>query len=324
MQIPKKLLEAISKEAEGVTLRNTSAAREELTDRYRSKEKKRDFITTDAHRIAYIASRMPATFAVVKTVLQEIKSRHPEFQPKTVLDLGAGPGTVMWAACEIFPSIERMTLFEKDSALASIGKRMATFNENHSVRSAEWQHYDLESVKTIPKQDLIVLSYSVGELNTSIIPALIESCWQAAEHLVIIEPGTPVGFERIRAIRAQLINLGCHMTAPCPHTLACPMSGGDWCHFSQRVERSSLHRRIKGGSLGYEDEKFSYVAVSKIPCKLPYARILRHPIRHSGHMSLTLCTADNGLQQVTISKRTPETYRMARKLDWNDAFEDKP
>ncbi len=97
------------------------------------------------------------------------------------------------------------------------------------------------------------------------------------------------------------------------------MKGGDWCHFAERVARTSLHRKIKGGSLGHEDEKFSYVIVSKTQGNLPPARILRHPLKHPGNITFTLC-AQEGLKQEIVSKRTPDKYKKARKLEWGDAW----
>ncbi len=314
MNLPETLQKAIEKEASRYSLQEVSDAREELTQKYRERAKNRSFMTTEAERCAYLLARLPATYAVIQRVLQEI----PLDTVETLLDLGAGPGTAMWAAGDHFSQLKQMTLIENDPLLISLGKRLA---QDSPYSNAEWLQQDMEQLKIEIPHDIVILSYSVGELTPSSIPGLIEKCWNLTrQYLVVIEPGTPLGFERIRSIRSQLIAMKAHMVAPCPHALECPMSGGDWCHFSERVERSSLHRRIKKGALGYEDEKFSYLVFSKMPTELPSSRVLRHPQKHSGHISLTLCT-DQGLKQEIVSKRTPETYKQARKLDWGDKFE---
>lgn len=320
MHIPEELQIAIEKEIESFGLNRLLEARQELTERYRTQNSKQHYISNDEQRCAYIAARMPATYAVVYNVLEEVKSRSATTKLNSLLDLGAGPGTAMWAACEVFPTIDKATLLERDAGLIAIGKRLAAANLESPMSSAHWLMSDLEQVSSLPKHDLITLSYSIGELPNQKIPSLIEKCWEAADQfLVVIEPGTPVGFERIRAIRSQLIEMKANILAPCPGGMTCPMSGGDWCHFSERVERTSIHRRLKEGALGHEDEKYSYIAVSKIPVDLPQARVLRHPSKKSGHVNLTLCTPE-GLKQVTVSKRTPEAYRQAKKAEWGSPF----
>lgn len=322
MNIPEHLQQAIEEETSKYSFKEVLEAREELTDRYRSRRpEKQGFMTTEAQRCAYVTARMPATFAVIYRVMEELQRRKPAIIPKTLLDLGAGPGSVMWAANALFPTIQEITLVEKDADLAALGRRLAGYSDREAIRKAVWQIADMEKEGSYSSHDLVVLSYSVGELAESSRESLIQASWQAtSQFLVVIEPGTPVGFEGIRAIRSQLMSLGAHLVAPCPHELVCPMAGGDWCHFSERIERSSLHRRLKEGSLGYEDEKFSYVIASKTPCILPQSRVLRHPLKRSGHVVLTLCTKDCGLKQETISKRNGEDYKIARKLEWGDTL----
>ena len=57
----------------------------------------------------------------------------------------------------------------------------------------------------------------------------------------------------------------------------------DWCHFAQRLERTSLHRHLKSGELGYEDAKFSYMVAAKEEVARVKARIIRHPLIGKGH-----------------------------------------
>ena len=93
----------------------------------------------------------------------------------------------------------------------------------------------------------------------------------------------------------------------------------DWCHFAARVERSSLHRRIKEAELGYEDEKFSYVALSRQPVALAAARIIRRPAQQPGVIQLELCTPE-GLQSMQVRKRDREAFRAARKAVWGGSL----
>jgi ribosomal protein RSM22 (predicted rRNA methylase) len=101
------------------------------------------------------------------------------------------------------------------------------------------------------------------------------------------------------------------------------MTGSDWCHFAVRLERSAEHRQAKDVSLGYEDEKYSYLIASKIPSSLPTARILRPPQRRSGHTILTLCS-EGHVQQSTISKKQKDLYKQSRKADWGDCWPPTP
>jgi len=85
------------------------------------------------------------------------------------------------------------------------------------------------------------------------------------------------------------------------------------------VERSSLHRRIKDAELGYEDEKFSYVALARQPVDLPEARIIRHPQHRPGLIELETCTPQ-GVRTRRITKRDRDAFRAARQARWGDAI----
>lgn len=95
------------------------------------------------------------------------------------------------------------------------------------------------------------------------------------------------------------------------------MSAPDWCHFAARVDRSSLHRRLKDARLNYEDEKFSYVALLREAAGRPEGRIIRHPQHHPGLIVLETCTP-RGLATRRVTKRDKEEFRWARKAAWGD------
>src|SRR5690606_30783486 len=106
---------------------------------------------------------------------------------------------------------------------------------------------------------------------------------------VIVEPGTPAGWQRILAVRQQLIAAGAHVLAPCPHENPCPIAPPDWCHFARRVARSRLHRLAKDAEVPWEDEKFIYVAASRLPAGAHRPRVLAPPKPGSGKVLLKLC-----------------------------------
>ncbi len=325
MQLPTSLRSAIEQELSGVSFSSLNSAATELSDRYRQQRKADRFITSDVHRLAYMAVRMPATFAAVSKALAQLGE---EFQPESLLDLGAGTGSAAWAAAERFDSLQRFTLIEQDSQLIELGSKLAQESGNEALRSADWRLGNLRNVTEFAPHDLVICSYSLGEIESVAASKIVKSALRAAQQmLIVVEPGTTKGFATVRAIRDQLIEAGAFLVAPCPHSQACPMSPmqedeTDWCHFSARFDRTSLHRRLKGGSLGYEDEKFSYIAAAKVPATSETARVIRHPLRQPGFTQLQLCTPE-GLKTLSITKRDKEAWKRARKTDWGDGFDNR-
>ena len=318
MQLPAELSQAIEKVASSFAPKDLARAAKELTNAYRGERNGRPQLDS-VHRAGYLVTRLPATYAVLTQVLGECAIRAPGLRVNSMLDLGAGPGTAMWAAASHFPELERVTLIEDDSEWIELGKRLAASNKS-SAALADWIQGSISADLPSGNYDLVTISYALNELRRSEVPQVVQSAWtRAAKLLAIVEPGTPSGFEVIREVRAELIQQGAFIVAPCPHVSACPMRDGNWCHFAQRLPRSSEHRQAKGAELGFEDEKFSYVVCARQAARLPNARILRHPRKHSGHIELELCTAE-GLKRETVSRKQGERYRQARKAEWGDEF----
>lgn len=302
MQLPPHVRRSIEARAEAIGFTALKRAAAALSGAYR--EGKPTRLKSDDDIAAYLVTRMPATYAAARATLDEL----PELPIASILDAGAGSGAASLAASERFTSARELTLIERDPSLADT--------------SHEWLPHariltaDLTGMREFPPHDLVIAAYALGEIQSDLIAQL----WEAARvALVVIEPGTPGGAARIRAIRERLLVLGAHMAAPCPAAMPCPLMEPDWCHFAARVERSSLHRRVKGGDLGHEDEKFSYVAVVRDPVTLAGARVIRHPQHHPGLIELQLCTAA-GPRSERITKRDRDRFRAARKAGWGSRY----
>ena len=118
----------------------------------------------------------------------------------------------------------------------------------------------------------------IGEIGDAEQRALAELMWEKTrDTLLVVEPGTPAGYARIIALRERLIALGAHVAAPCPHDGKCPLQAPDWCHFTQRLQRSRAHKQVKGAELPFEDERFSYVALTRAPVAQRPSRVLAQP-----------------------------------------------
>jgi ribosomal protein RSM22 (predicted rRNA methylase) len=305
MQLPSDLQQAIDQIVEHTSHASLKKARELLSLDY--KQGKTSPFSDEAKSLAYLGARMPATFGAVHKVLMQVP-----FPIRHLLDLGAGPGTAAWAASEIFPDLQKITLIEQSKEAISLGKRLA---QNRPVlQAADWIQGSLPC--PIPEADAAIFSYVLNELADPV--RTIREVWKKIPLLILVEPGTPKGFQIIREARQMLIDEGAFILAPCTHRLKCPISGSDWCHFAARIERSKLHRMLKEGSLGYEDEKFSYLIASRKEGEKFAGRIIRRPEKGSGFVKLTVCTG--GIEKITVTRSQKEIYKRARDAEWGEIW----
>ncbi len=320
MELPPDLRLALERATQSVPLAKLQVQAQALSERYRSghAQGQTNFLHSRDDVLAYATMRMPATWVALHAALQTIAEQAPDWQPATLLDVGAGPGTVAWAAAGVWPQLGQIICVEREGHMVKLGRDLAQQARAVAIRSAVWHTAALQQ-QALPQAELVTAAYLYGELPPAQQSALTAALWAATTGvLLLVEPGTPRGFALIRAAREQLLAAGAHMLAPCPHSAACPLAAGDWCHFAARVARSRLHRAAKGADLGYEDEKYAYVAVARFPTTPAPTRILRHPHVSAGKIELELCTPV-GLQRATVTKRDTR-WRAARKASWGDAF----
>eukprot|EP00268_Persea_americana_P041615 TRINITY_DN4154_c0_g1_i5.p1 TRINITY_DN4154_c0_g1~~TRINITY_DN4154_c0_g1_i5.p1 ORF type:complete len:512 (+),score=109.55 TRINITY_DN4154_c0_g1_i5:430-1965(+) len=254
--------------------------------------------------VAYVASRMPAVYSACHRVLREVRRRLPDFSPTRVLDFGSGPGTALWALREVWPrSLETANLIEPSKTMQRTCQSLLQDSKDLPLI----QSYDSIQALTQKlgkperEHDLVVASYVLGE-----IPSLrdritvVRQLWDLTRDvLVLVEPGTPHGSSIICQMRSHILWMakrkcrksddalskgsremqisgdnaeasrsGAFVVAPCSHDGTCPLeNSGKYCHFVQRLERTSSQRaykRSKGEPLrGFEDEKFCFVALRR-------------------------------------------------------------
>ncbi|MEU8710806.1 small ribosomal subunit Rsm22 family protein [Streptomyces sp. NPDC048663] len=270
--------------------------------------------------VAYAAYRMPATFQAVRAALAAFADAVPQgWAPGSHVDVGGGTGAATWAVSDTWAGVRPVTVLDWAEPALDLGREIAAAGPE--LREAQWRRARIGAALTIESTDLVTVSYVLNELDEAARGALVDAAATAAGSVVIVEAGTPAGYARIIEARERLVAAGFRVAAPCPHSAACPIvPGTDWCHFSVRVSRSSLHRQVKGGSLAYEDEKFSYVAATRLPAVPAPARVVRRPQTRKGQVLLDLCETDGRLARTTVTKRHGDLYKAARDADWGDAW----
>lgn len=282
------------------------AAAHRLSEDYRKTGSSR--IGSPLEAAAYASSRMPATFAALSAAFREV-----DVKIESVLDLGAGTGAAGWAAKTHFGDSVQVTAVEPNEMLRRLGAGFCS--------DFHWRGGDYRNLSGLPGHDLVVFGYSLGEAVPAVALEVLERAYLLANKaLVIVEPGVPISFRQLLRARDRLIELGATIAAPCPHANPCPLAEDDWCHFAVRTERSRLHKLLKGGQAGFEDEKFSYLVALRSPSAgPPYGRILRHPRIEPKSITLKLCTPV-GLTGPRIPANDKSQAKAARKASWGERW----
>ena len=305
--------------------------------------------------VTYMAHRFPSTFGANFRILTEIFKRVPDFNPRRILDYGAGPAVSTLAALQVWQDAasRTVTCIEPSLNMQNVGKYMLADSE----AKVSWQAALYGSVGE--QYDLITVSYVLMEIrDQDSRDLLIENLFQRLAPggiLMVVDCGTPTGFRymhRIRELfilrqleRARKLTEGAkdwHFVAPCPHENACPLAltGKDWCHFDQQVRRLPHSVYQKGASKNNTDfEKYSYLVIRKgqgprdryqSEASAPtsweksafWPRIVMPAIKAGGHTLMDVCSAPGSFERLVVSKAKPHAfgYRFSRKIMWGDLW----
>ncbi|MEH6952518.1 small ribosomal subunit Rsm22 family protein [Nitrobacter sp. NHB1] len=344
--LPAELKVALQRKAEGLSRNDAAVRAAAISQTYRGGGGS-GAIRSESDALAYALARMPATYAAVVACLNALREIRPDFAPDSLLDVGAGPGTATWATAQAFDSLCEFTAIDANPALRTLALDLAADQARlHDLRYAQSEASGgLRDAAA--SADLVVASYVIGEMNADRQAALADLMWAASrDMLLVVEPGTPAGYQRILDLRRRLVAQGAYVIAPCPHNEECPLvtfsakhvlgrdprmdtasreenaskqkAAPDWCHFVQRLPRSRAHKYIKGAELPFEDEKFSYVALARTPARQHPARVLAPPLVTKAGMRVKLCQPDGRAGLTTFSRRDKAAYARVRRISWGD------
>ena len=315
MKIPDILENAIEEKLNHVKLTELKQYASQLSEKYMYQERTGDtLLNTELEALAYSIMRMPATYGAVYTALKHTLERI-DGNIQSVVDIGAGTGTATWAISELLDTKD-IQCFEREQVMLELGKSFMSQNPN--LKDVSWNYMDIVKDDLDIKADLVVTSYMLNEIKPESRKDVINKLIKSSNHLIlIIEPGTPEGFKNIKEVQKTAIENGLHIVAPCTFQDICPLPDEDWCHSIVRMERTKVHKLLKNADLPYEDEKFSYVAISKEKYDNSGSRILRHPMIKKGKITLKICY--NGrIEDMIVTKKDKELFKAVKKKKCGD------
>ena len=303
-----------------------------------------------AQCVSYLHCRMPYTYHVAKRISLEIANRVPDFKPESILDYGAGLGSCIWAAHDVFTEASRLAAVEPNKDMRRLGKFLTTMGKLN--KEILW----VESLTMIPgtgsergKFDLIFLSHVLQEVSTAKIrQLLLDTLFHRLNEngiLVVVEPGSPKGYRFIHDLRKWVIDKpreDASIISPCPHHMDCPLASqrNSWCHFSQlsyKWAKDIFPKLPKQKNI--HNEKFCYLVIRK--GKTPnvvlkneeetendheksffWDRIVRPIIKKQKHNIMDLCNTKGKLERRIIAKShgTLGGYKSSKLLNWGDLW----
>lgn len=321
MEFPIILRAAIEKKITGFKQEQLKRAAQTISNRYRNESGDgKKLVTTDIEAMVYSLVRMPATFGAVAEALNySVNAVDADFD--SLLDVGAGTGAASWAVDSIL-SPSQITCLEREPEMRKLGQSLMQ-EGSLCLNNTKWITSDLIGDPLTISADLVISSYVMNEMTDKDRETVLKKLWNSTKKmLLIIEPGTPVGYGQLKKMRDILIKEGAHVAAPCPHEEICRLKDDDWCHFTTRVQRSKIHKLLKDGDAPFEDEKFSYMAFTRESVKPVTARILRHPFIEKGKISLEVCTKTEN-KKVVVRKKDGELFKAAKKSKCGDSIDIK-
>jgi ribosomal protein RSM22 (predicted rRNA methylase) len=270
--------------------------------------------------MAYLGLRVPASYAQISGAMRSVREVLPSWNPKSVLDLGAGPGTGVWAAKTVWESVSEAVCIDQGKNFITVGKQL--LNEIDLPVTVHWEQQDVRE-GVAPEEahyDLVIVANVLNELSPA---ARDKVLGQAFNHttgvLLILEPGTPSG-SAIAAESARAFKTAANLVAPYIDN-SYVKDDDFWLHFSQRFIRPEFQRRVRQYmrdstemASDWEDAKYSYTAISKLPGEVLAWGRCAGPVRlQKGFLEVPVLTKDS-LQLIKVMKRNHEQFRYAKNL----------
>jgi ribosomal protein RSM22 (predicted rRNA methylase) len=325
--IDREIIDLLSKSEAHIWIKSAT----NLSLKYRTNRNRQGahFIKSYEDALGYLALRAPSTYSQIYGALNSIKELNGSWSPQSILDIGSGPGTALWAAKEIFPSIQNAVAIEKEDHFISLGQSILSPVSEISVG---WKRNDFSS--SLPrldsKFDLVIVANVLNEMDANTMNRTIAYAFAQSKGVVlIVEPGTPQGYETIKEAAHKIKSSEYKLIAPYIKNV---FIDSDEVNFVQRIKRTDSQKRIKQHqrknsgtekekmlpASDWEETKYYYLAYSNHDSEImAEGRLLETPVIYKPYIQLKILQED-GITIQRILKTNKENFKSAKKLRWGD------
>lgn len=209
---------------------------------------------------AYLLFYWPVSYAQARALLRELPAR-----PRSLLDLGSGPGPVAFAVLDA--GAREVVAADRSTKALDLAKALAA-EASEPLSAREWT-----PDKPLPQGqfDLITMGHVLNELFSNDMARRADFVERVAERLtkggtmLILEPALRETSRGLLQVRDALISRGFSVRAPCLFRGPCPalVKDSDWCHAEQPWQPPALVDAIsKAAGLHKESLKMSYLMLT--------------------------------------------------------------
>jgi SAM-dependent methyltransferase len=271
---------------------------------------------------AYLLFYWPVSYAQARSVLGELGTR-----PRSVLDLGSGPGPVAFAALDA--GAAEVTAADRSKSALALATKLATDAEE-GIATREWS-----PDRPLPdgEFDLITMGHLLNELPADRRVPLVEAALAKLRpkgSVVILEPALRETSRGLLTVRDALVAKGYAVRAPCLWRGACPalLKESDWCHAERSWRMPALVESIaRAASLHKEALKMSYLVLApkgeawREPPPGRVFRIVSEPLEGKGRARYMGCGPEGRVGLAMQHRHVRPGNEAFMKLDRGDVIE---
>ena len=310
MILPAHIQQRVNNLFVGLNKETLVSKREQLTQKYKTSQSvNKSVFDTKTDSAVYAISRMPSTFAVICTLMNDLINQSKLKDVYSVIDIGSGTGAGYFACQEVFGNIN-ISLLERDKNMIDVFDKFET--------GVQVERFDILRDDIQFDADLVMSNYVFSELNEEGRKIALKKMLDCANRFVlIVDTGTPRTYENFMKLKNMVFEMGYSVVAPCI-TRKCGLKN-DYCQFYARVERSSLLKMSKSADLSYEDEKYFYLLIDKKfeSHETNERRVIRRPQIKTNFVELRLCSS-LGVSDEKFTKKDKYSYQKAKKIKINE------